>query len=72
MVDTMILISVFRVKITRENYQGKLSGKITRELARRNSAHPCLRNFKTTILLVGVLLFSATESIGTKMLASGK
>ena len=68
MVDTMILISVFRVKITRGNYPGKLPGK----LARCNSAYPCLRNFKTTILLVGVLLFSATESIGTKILASGK
>jgi hypothetical protein len=33
---------------------------------------PCLRNFKITILLVGVLLLSATESMGTKILASGK
>jgi hypothetical protein len=32
----------------------------------------CLRNLRITILLVGVLLLSATESIGTKMLASGK
>lgn len=33
---------------------------------------PCLRNLRITILLVGVLLLSATESMGTKMLASGK